>query len=81
MARRLKYAQQYGACDCQKWGVAPPEFNETVHFMKCPCGLLMYLTMFDPRTAGYSHKNEVTPEIVNQKDTKEGRTLPPREGA
>jgi hypothetical protein len=73
MTRRLKYAVQYGCCDCQNWGMAPEVFNESVHFLKCPCGKLAYLTMFDPRTAGYSAKRQVTLAVVNQKDVPEGR--------
>ena len=57
---------KYGVCDCSKWGQAPLNFNEAKHFLKCECGKLMYLQIFDPREAGYRKEDEITPTIVNQ---------------
>lgn len=55
-------AMKWGICShCNKWAEAPPEFNESKHFLKCGnCSALMYLDNLDPQTAGYRLENKTT---------------------
>ena len=59
---------KYGSCKCGKWGIAPSNFRESKHFLKCPdCGEAMYLTiLFGPKELGWkeSDKVEIT-EFIN----------------
>lgn len=52
----------YGVCDCGKWCDAPKEFNQTKHFMRCECGKLMILLIYNPSESGYIYKdsNKIT---------------------
>jgi len=50
----------YGVCGCGKWGIAPKEFNERIHFLKCSsCGNAMYLDHNNPKEAGYNDRNKI----------------------
>jgi hypothetical protein len=61
---------RYGICtddNCGSWGLAPKEFRESKHFLRCACGKPMYLTMFNPREAGYSEKKQILSiSVMNQ---------------
>jgi hypothetical protein len=56
----IRSDKRWGVCPCGKWGEAPANFNESKHFLKCECGQLMYLDMFDPREAAYPEKDHIT---------------------
>lgn len=58
--------QKWGECDCGKWGEAPSNFRESKHFLKCTCGKLMYLTIFNPKEVLRKDSDKITPEVVNQ---------------
>jgi len=57
---------RYGVCECGKWGEAPKEFRENLHFLKCKCGKLMYLQNMSPKEAGYRDSSKVTITFVKQ---------------
>jgi hypothetical protein len=53
----------YGVCTsamCNKWGEAPPTFDESQHVLRCSCGAPMYLSIFNPRDAGSPECDKVT---------------------
>lgn len=57
----------WGICRCGKWGIAPKEFKENKHFLKCICGNKMYLDRHDPKEAAYPDKDKIEiTELINQ---------------
>lgn len=50
---------RWGVCDCGKWGEAPSNFRETIHFLKCSCGRPMYLDPHNPKLSGYRDSDKI----------------------
>lgn len=45
---------------CQKWGAAPPGFDERRHFLVCPsCGQLMYSIRSNPAELAFPLRDKL----------------------
>ena len=60
--------KRYGICDCGKWGEAPPEFNESIHFLKCTCSQPMCLDIHNPREVGYRESSKIIVTTMKHAD-------------
>jgi hypothetical protein len=61
----------WGQCKtCRRWGWAPDGFNEGKHFLLCPCGSTMYLTVaIDPvKDLAMREQDRVTPTLTSIKE-------------